>query len=371
MANLTPEELEVIANIPTQTLQDVLDSIRDGAASPAESFGFNDAALRGIENMAHAYYKAKKYPYAAVIYGFVLRMNGNRGVAWRGLGACAHALKDYVKAAYAYRMAMDIDPEDIPSKVFLGECLCQVGETEPGVALLEEVIRIGTPLAAYKPYIARARAIVSAGGGRPATIVLKREGKRLVEETQKNLVELPSEVFEQALNGRGPESQDSEVSWATMQRNPKLRSAIKDLSKAVAEGRLTYSQIGGFTEDEMNGAYAVACRYCDMGEVLKSVQIAGYLIFLNPQEGSYYQLVGICLQRLKQYEAADFYYRMAMVLVPNDPMTHVYRGECRILSGRIDAGLTLVRKGMQLAKNVSEFKSLIERGQILVKQFSA
>ena len=369
MANPTPEEIDIIANIPEQTLQDVIDSIRDGAKTPAEAFGFDDSALAAIENTALAYYKAKKYPYAAVIYGFVIRMGAQRGAAWRGLGACAHALKDYVNAAYAYRMAIDIDPADVPSKVFLGECLCQIGESEPGVALLQEAINLGTKVAAYKPYIARARAIVSAGGGRPATIVLKRQGKTLVEEASRDLVELPAEVFEQAL--RGSVNEGGEISWDTMKRNPKLRAAVQDLSKAVAEGRLSYAQIGGFTEAEMTGAYAVACRYCDMGEVLKAVQIAGYLIFLEPQDARFYQLVGICLQRLKHYEAAEYYYRMASILTPDDPMTLVYRGECRILSGRIDAGLALIRQGLEKAQKKPEFKQIVDRGNILVKQFGA
>lgn len=370
MATPTAEDIEIISNIPPQTLQDVMDAIRDGAKNPAEAFGFNDAALASIENMGLAYYKAKKYQYAAVIYGFVIRMNGQRSPAWRGLGACAHAMKDYINAAYAYRVAMDCDPNDVPSKVFLGECLCQLGENEAGLNLLNEVITLGTSVLGFKPYIARARAIVSAGGGVPATIVLKRAGKSLVEEASKNLVDLPEDAFARAVQGDEPD-EGGEVTWATMKRNPKLKAAIQDLSKAVAEGRLTYAQIGGFTEDEMDGAYAVACRYCDMGEMLKSVQIAGYLIFLNPQDGRYYQLVGICLQRLKQYEAADFYYRMGLILMPDDPMSLVYRGECQILSGKIDTGVTLVKKGLGVAGKNPEFKSLVERGNVLVKQFGA
>lgn len=366
----TQDELDIISNIPEQTLQDVIDSIRDGAKSPAEAFGFNEPALAGIENIALSYYKAKKYPYAAVIYGFVLRMDQARAPAWRGLGACAQAQKEYVQAGYCYRMAMDIDPQDVPSKVFLGECLCQLGETEAGIALLNEVIRIGTRILAFRPYIARARAIVSAGGGIPATIVLKKRGKSLIEEaSQQGLVDLGPEAFERAMNGEAPEG--GEITWAHMKRNPKLKAAIQELSKAVAEGRLSYAQIGGFTDDELTGAYAVACRYCDMGEALKAIQITGYLIFLSPQDGRFYQLVGICLQRLKQYEAADYYYRMALILTPDEPMSLIYRGECKILSGSVDAGIAIVKKGLELAKKRPEFAQIVDRGNVLVKQFSA
>lgn len=368
----TQEQLDIIGKIPERTLEDILEAIRDGANNPAEAFGFSEGALVGMENIALAYYKAQKYSYAAVIFGFVLQMNVNRGSAWRGLGACAHALKEYVRAGYCYRIAMDADPTDVPSIVFLGECLCQAGATEEGIALLNEVIARGTPRMDYRPYIARARAIVSAGGGRPASIVLMQEGKRIAEEATQALIDLPKEEWAAANGGEAPvPEEDRDITWDDMKKNPKLRDAIQELSKAVAEGRLTYAQVGGFTQDEMDGAYAIACRYCDMGEVLKSIQITGYLIFLDPQGGRYYQLVGICLQRLKQYEAADFYYKMALILDPSDPMSLVYRGECKILSGNVDSGLAIVREGLEMAKKVPDSAQIAERAQVLIKQFSA
>jgi len=375
---LTPEQQLEIDKIPKKTLEEIIEAIQDGAKNPAEAFGFSEGALLGIENIGLAYYKAKKYEYAAVIFGFALQMDPKRAASWRGIGACAHALKDYVKGGYCYRMAIDLDPTDVPSKVFLGECLCQAGATEEGVALLKEVIRVGTPRMDYRPYIARARAIVSADGGVPATIVLRRNGKRLADEAQKAdaPVEVGKEEWEDAAagghwEGPRPEDEGKEITWDQMKRNPKLKKAIQELSTAVAEGRLTYAQVGGFTKDEMDGAYAIACRYCDMGEALKSIQIAGYLIFLDPHGGRYYQLVGICLQRLKQYEAADFYYRMALVLDPDDPMSLVYRGECKILSGNVDGGLEIVRKGLELGRKSPDLTHIVERAQVLVKQFGA
>ncbi len=370
------EELDIIGKIPERTLEDVIEAIRDGAHNPAEAFGFSDGALIGMENVALAYYKAQKYAYAAVIFGFVLQMDVNRGSAWRGLGGCAHALKDYIRAGYCYRIAMDLDPTDVPSKVFLGECLCQAGATEEGLAFLNEVINEGTPRMDYRPYIARARAIVSAGGGRPANIVLMQEGQRIAHEATEALqseaiVNLPSEEWVGATGGVVPMDEERDITWDDMKKNPKLREAIQELSKAVAEGRLTYAQVGGFTKDEMDGAYAIACRYCDMGEVLKALQITGYLIFLDPQGGRYYQLVGICLQRLKQYEGADFYYKMALVLDPSDPMSLIYRGECKILSGNVDEGLAIVRQGLEIAKKDPAASDLFDRAQVLIKQFGA
>ena len=73
MTSLTPEQELEIAKIPEKTLEEILEAIHDGAKNPAEAFGFSEGALLGIENIALAYYKAQKYPYAAVIFGFALQ----------------------------------------------------------------------------------------------------------------------------------------------------------------------------------------------------------------------------------------------------------------------------------------------------------
>ena len=52
-------------------------------------------------------------------------------------------------------------------------------------------------------------------------------------------------------------------------------------------------------------------------------------------------------------------------------MSLVYRGECKILSGSVDSGLEIVRKGLELGKKNPELAHIVERAQVLVKQFGA
>jgi len=144
---------------------------------------------------------------------------------------------------------------------------------------------------------------------------------------------------------------------------------LGDLGKAVDDGRLTYAQIGGFTETELQGAYACACKYAEMGQVLQAIQIAGYLMFLDPYNAGYYQLVGICLHRMKQYENADHYYKMALTLDKENPMTLVYQGEAKLMLGRADEGIQLIKQGVNGAKGKPEWKELAERGNVLIRQF--
>ena len=48
---------------------------------------------------------------------------------------------------------------------------------------------------------------------------------------------------------------------------PKLFAAIQEMKKAISEDRLTYKEIGGFTDNELEGAYACACKYAEIGRI--------------------------------------------------------------------------------------------------------
>lgn len=348
--------LGLLANIPDQDLEDIVAAIKAGAKDPAAALGFTDSALDAIENMALSFYQAKDYKKASVICGFVLQMRPKRASAWRALGACCQALKRYATAVYCYQAAAEADPEDLPSRVLMGECMCQSGAKETGLSLLQAAVKRGTKNPAYAPYITRARALISAKGGLPNRLVLMKEGQKLVSESN-----VPP-VWDPTVDP------NREITAADIQKNPKLNQLMTEIAMALESGRLTYAQVGGFTATELDGAYACACKYAEMGQVLQAIQISGYLMFLDPYNPRYYQLVGICLQRMKQYENADFYYKTAIAFKP-DPMTLVYRGECKIMAGLIDEGLKLIKEGVEMAGNDPAHTEIVERAKILQKQF--
>jgi tetratricopeptide (TPR) repeat protein len=358
-------DLSFLTQIPDRDLEDIFAAIRAGAEQPGDALGFGPEALNAVEQMALSFYRTRMVDKAAVLYGFVLQMNVRRGTAWRGLGACTHSLQRYDLAVECYRRALERDGEDVISKVFLGECLCHLGNKDEGLKLLNEVVAKKTKNPAYLPYVTRARAVIGADGGIPTRLVLRKQGQALAKDAEEAI------AAEQApLPGSGPGLDGNrEITLEDMKKNPELAKVIGELSKAVEEGRLTYAEVGGFTADELDGAYACACKYAEMGQVLEAIQIAGYLIFLDPYMARAYQLVGICMQRLKQYENADYYYRVAQKLAPEDAMTLVYRGETKIMTGKTDEGMELVKKGVAIAKGKPQWKEVAERGQVLVRQF--
>ena len=352
--------LGLLAQIPDQDLEEIIAAIKAGAKHPGDALGFGPEALNAIENMALSYYRTKMYDKAATIFGFVLRMNSSRATAWRGLGACVHALKKLDLAILCYRAAMENDALDAVSSVYLGEALCQSGQKDEGLKILTELIKKGTKNADYKPYVTRARAVVAADGGVPTRLVLKKQGQKLAADASEALADLAPQL---------DDDPNREITVEDMKRDPQTKKLLEDLGKAVQDGRLTYAQVGGFTENELDGAYACACKYAEMGQVLQAIQIAGYLMFLDPYGGRYYQLVGICLQRMKQYENADHYYNMALSFDKENPMSLVYRGESMIMAGKTDEGLAFVKTGIAAVRGRPEFMDIAERGKVLVRQF--
>jgi len=351
--------LNVLAEIPDQDLKDIIDAIKAGAETPAEGFGFTPEALSSIEQIAHSYFSARVYGKAAVIYGFLLRMSPSRGTAWRGLGACAHAIKRFEEAARAYELAVQNDDKDVVSKVYWGEVLCQLGDKTKGLKLLKDVIATGTKEPLYKPYITRARAIVSADGGIPPKIVLMRDGEKVAQSAEA--------MLEEAGLALDP---DKEITPEDILKNPSLRASISELSKALSDGRITLAKVGGFSQKELDGAYAVACKYMEAGQTPQALQIAGYLIMLAPGDQRFFQLVGIGLQRMKMYNEAEYFYGIAVAITDKDARTQVYRGESRIMAGEIDKGLEYVRKGAELAAKDPTLADVADRAKVLLRQFA-
>jgi tetratricopeptide (TPR) repeat protein len=352
-------DLSNLENIPDEELIALIEAIHEGAQSPAEAMGFDEDALLSIEQMAQSYYTSGLYDKAMLAFSFLTNMDNQYTRAWRGMGACYQAKKLYEMASSCYQLAQTIDPEDVASKVFWGECLCLSEKKTEGLAVLNQVIEDSTDEPDYLPYVTRARAIIGADGGIPTKIILRREGQNLLQDKAEDLLAAGVEL-----------DPEREITPEDMMKNPKLRKIIEELSASVSNGELTFAQIGGFTDNELDGAYAAACQYINTDQIQQGTQLLGMLILIDPYKARYYQLVGIGLQRLKTYPTAEYFYGLAQRLEPENIMTQVYLGECKILNGKTDDGLKILKESLQAIENEGDSSDLKGRAQALIQQFS-
>ena len=80
---LRQPDLGFIAKIPDESLDDILQSIRDGAKCAGDAMGFGAPALNSIEQMAVAYYRGKKYGEAATLLSMASTKRWRTPVSWR------------------------------------------------------------------------------------------------------------------------------------------------------------------------------------------------------------------------------------------------------------------------------------------------
>ncbi len=349
MADIAPE---LLARVPDADLVELYESIKDGAKTPGESIGFGPEALVSIERMALGYYRGQRFAQAAVLYTFILRMDQRHGAAWRGLAACCQAGKLFAIAIRCYEAAIDCDASDVVSKVFLAECLCQGGRLDEGLARLKQIVTEGTSETRYRPYLTRAQAILSAKGKLPPKLVLMREGKKIVADAAELLAE----------------DESREITAEDIKNNPELAPLFEEVKKLVGDGRLTLAQVGGFTQNELDGAYGCACEYAQMGRVTEAMQIAGYLALVDPYNGRYFQLTAICWQRMKQYQTADHFYGLALRFDENNPRTLCYQGECQLMLGKIDSGVELLKASIAAAGSNKDHADIAKRAHALLTQ---
>ncbi len=356
-AVISEADLARIAKLPEKDLEDILVAIRGGAKVPAEAMGFDEPTMNAIERIGVGFYSARKFREAVLIFGFMLQMDPLRGSAWRGLGAAAQAQHNLEFAAMCYEFAIDHDPKDVVARVFLGETFCELGRPEEGLLALKNAIAVGTDVPALKAYLLRARAIIAAGGGKPSRVYLSKKARKLAEQAA--ALTAPAPLYDPT----------RPMTVEDMRAHPELRARLKDLEQQLKRGRITLAEIGGFTKKELDGTYAMALQMFEGGKIPRALQLVGYLILIDPHQGRFYQLAGICLQRLNQYTPANLYYRSALVYEPGEPRSLVYLGECQIMTGETDEGLATIREGIKVASGKRGLEDVVKRGESLLARY--
>jgi Tfp pilus assembly protein PilF len=152
--------------VPDDDLMEIWQAIKDGANTPAEALDFDPAAMNATEALALGYFENDQFDIAARIYGFMVRMDPAHGGAWRGLGACLQARGEVEMAAAAFEVGVhNTKGEDRQiSLIYLGECLCRMGERAGGVKVLQAVLANTQETTRTQRFLKRARLIVEANG---------------------------------------------------------------------------------------------------------------------------------------------------------------------------------------------------------------
>lgn len=366
MLNSTPEEV-----------RSMIEAIERGE-SRADYFGFTDDILRSIETIALAYYRGQRYHEAHTIFEMLTIVSeGAWTAAWRGLGACAQARDRHAQAVDYFRQALARDRNDAHSAVYLGECLCLIGENDAGLGVLQAVLdraqKQNRPTDKDAQHLIRARAIVAAGGAQRARkpsaqmAPIRADGGQAIGDGETTLPEIDVEAILQGLTAQKAVA-DPELQALLDQ--PETRAQLDELAGFVRTGAVTIRQLADFTQDQMDAGYSIACQLLERGEPIKAVQIAGWMLYIDSRDTRFHRLLGLCMHHLKFYALADYYYTLVGIWRPGgaDAATLMYHGEIKLMLEERDAGVLMLQRGVDAAGSDAALKDVVKRGRLLLKQ---
>lgn len=156
---------------------------------------------------------------------------------------------------------------------------------------------------------------------------------------------------------------------AALAEDPQLKETFNKVTQAVAAGTVTLAEVGGFTQDELDSAYAAASTLVNVGKLAEALQVAGYLILLEPWKARYYALAGICFQRRRQHDMALQYFDVA-VAIDADPVTQIRKGETLLMLGEREQAAACLRAGIEAAPaNDPAVEPHIERAEQLLATY--
>ena len=361
-------------NLTHDQVNDVVDAIKSGVKDAAEYFGVTPAVANTVEAMALEFYRQKHPLFANSLYAFLVEVEPTRSSAWRGMGACHQVGRFYPLAVLCYQKAISLDPSDVVSTVFLGECLFIDGWREEGIRTLERAVAMGSTSPVHTLYVKRAQTILTTQGGlaTAAAAGSKKKGDAPIDVTEPVLASAPAQSgADQELGELGEVDVEALLAMDELDfaKHPKIQELAQRLQARLQRREITYKQVAGFTDEQMYGGYAAACRLIDAGKPLTALEVMGWMLYFDGHNGSYYQVAGLAAHHAKLYCFADYMYSMSLIFDKNNPVTMLYQGEVKIYSFERHAGVELLRKAVDMLTHDPEQRLLVKRGKALIKQF--
>jgi tetratricopeptide (TPR) repeat protein len=167
------------------------------------------------------------------------------------------------------------------------------------------------------------------------------------------------------------EREEMSAFWTEAMAAPALRERFLAVHQAVMKGDLTLAEVGGFTADELDSAFAGVVKLLNIGKVREALQISGYLILLSPWEARFYGLTAHCLHRHGKPQQAVHYYNIALAL-GEDGVMLASRGELHLqLGNRAQAQHDLGRALELLSPHHLATKPHLARAQKLYSMYFA
>lgn len=118
--------------------------------------------------------------------------------------------------------------------------------------------------------------------------------------------------------------------------------------------------------DELEELYAMGYNLFTVGNYENADLVFEKLTKEEPYAGHYWRALGAVKQQLKDYNQAIAAYDNAIKYEPTDPISYVYRAECRMLLGQYATAYADLESVLQIDNAQADYQQWVNRAQLLL-----
>jgi len=106
----------------------------------------------------------------------------------------------------------------------------------------------------------------------------------------------------------------------------------------------TLGDIVGITQEQREALYTMGHFHCTQGRYKDAINFFRFLLFYDQWEIRAIFGLGCCLQMLGQFEQAQLYLGLTVMMEPTNPASGVQFAECLLLSGKKAEAINILDK---------------------------
>lgn len=126
-----------------------------------------------------------------------------------------------------------------------------------------------------------------------------------------------------------------------MTKEEGVSEGMRELKKTYltqSSGKLNLADLAGFSDDELNACYAMACQKISVGDLDEATKLFVLLCVLAHDRAKHWRGLGLTFHRRKIYESANIMYNLALRRDPDDIISRAFNAECLLwMNKRVQA----------------------------------
>ena len=136
-----------------------------------------------------------------------------------------------------------------------------------------------------------------------------------------------------------------------------------EVIKQQREEGVTFQEILGYTNDQMETYYQIAKGQFDRQDFKEAKDSFTFLSTLNPYTSSYWVGLGMCEQLLESPKVALVAYAMATLSGNSDPLPYYHSATCYLAVDDKESAISSLKMAIKYADSSEQYKLLKEQAQ--------